>query len=70
MAISGSGHAIAHTSYIAEPKPTTDTQNRGKPTISLPCSVCLKNEVTLHPAIQAGFVNVEYASILIASNTS
>ena len=35
------------------------------PIKSLPCSECFNNEVTLHPAVAAGIVDIEMASVFL-----
>ena len=35
------------------------------PIKSLPCSVCFRNDVSLHPAVQSGMVDIEFAAALI-----
>ena len=37
---------------------------------SLPCSVCISTDVTLHPAVAAGVVDVELASVFIPETVS
>ena len=47
---------------------TTQTDPIG----SLPCSVCIQNDVSIHPAVSAGIVSLDMASVLIpdAATTS
>ena len=40
------------------------------PIRSLPCPVCIKNDVSLHPAVQAGLVDLEFASALLSDESS
>ena len=40
------------------------------PIKSLPCPECIHNEVTLHPAVAAGIVDIEMASIFLQDGTN
>ena len=40
------------------------------PIKSLPCSVCIRNDVSLHPAVQAGLVDIEFAAALLPDESS
>ena len=37
---------------------------------SLPCSICIQNDVSLHPAVTAGVVDIELASVFIPDAVS
>ena len=45
-----------------KPSPTDGDGNRKSRVTSLVCSNCLQNDVTLHPAVRAGIVDIELAS--------
>ena len=48
--------------YLQEQR-SQETQT--EPLKSLPCSNCFSNDVLLHPAVAAGVVDVEFASVIL-----
>ena len=44
--------------------------SQADPLRSLPCSICLDNDVNIHPAVTAGIVHLELASVFLQTATS
>ena len=58
------GGVVGNVEYVVERGPI-DMHVQTDPVKSLPCSICKDNDASVHPAVTAGFVDLQLASVFL-----